>query len=63
MALWQSPSPCPELARVLAIAPPYAGEGYTVVLVARRREPLEQLALDLASEGATSHIITANDIS
>jgi short-subunit dehydrogenase len=43
-----------------AVASRYAREGYTVVLVARRREPLEQLAQDLASAGATPHVITAD---
>src|SRR5512135_872438 len=43
-----------------AVARRYAREGYTVVLVARRREPLEQLAKDLASAGATPHVITAD---
>src|SRR5215212_1627393 len=43
-----------------AVARRYAREGYTVALVARRREPLEQLAKDLASAGATPHIITAD---
>src|SRR5215211_1441089 len=43
-----------------AIARRYAREGYTVVLVARRREPLEQLAKDLASTGATAYFITAD---
>lgn len=43
-----------------AVALRYAREGYTIVLVARRREPLEQLAKVLASTGATPHIITAD---
>lgn len=43
-----------------AVARCYAREGYTVVLVARRREPLEHLANDLASAGATPHVITAD---
>ena len=43
-----------------AVARRYARAGYTVVLVARRREPLEQLATDLASAGATPHVITAD---
>ena len=43
-----------------AVARRYAREGYTVVLVARSREPLEQLAKELAGAGATVHIITAN---
>lgn len=43
-----------------AIAHRYARDGYTVVLVARRSPPLEALAKDLASMGATPHIITAD---
>lgn len=43
-----------------AIAHRYAREGYTVVLVARRRAPLDLLAKDLTSAGATAHIITAD---
>jgi len=43
-----------------AVARRYAREGYTVVLVARRREPLDMLARDLASAGATAHVITAD---
>lgn len=43
-----------------AVARRYAQEGYTVVLVARRAGPLEQLAQDLASSGATAHVITAD---
>jgi short-subunit dehydrogenase len=43
-----------------AVAHRYAREGYAVVLVARRREPLELLAKDLASAGATAHVITAD---
>jgi len=43
-----------------AVARRYARAGYTVILVARRREPLEQLAKDLASAGATAHVITAD---
>jgi short-subunit dehydrogenase len=43
-----------------AVARRYAREGYTVVLVARRREPLDLLAKDLASTGATAHVITAD---
>jgi short-subunit dehydrogenase len=43
-----------------AVARRYAREGYTVVLVARRREPLDLLAKDLASAGATAHVITAD---
>jgi short-subunit dehydrogenase len=43
-----------------AIARRYAQEGYSVVLVARRQEPLELFAKDLASAGATAHVITAD---
>ena len=43
-----------------AIARRYAREGYTVVLVARRQEPLDLLARDLASAGATAHVVTAD---
>ena len=43
-----------------AVARRYARAGYTVILVARRREPLEQLATDLTSAGATAHVITAD---
>ena len=43
-----------------AVARRYAREGYAVTLVARRPEPLELLAKDLASAGATAHVITAD---
>ena len=43
-----------------AVARRYAQEGYTVILVARRRQPLDLLARDLASAGATAHVITAD---
>jgi short-subunit dehydrogenase len=43
-----------------AVAHRYAREGYDLVLVARRREPLERLAKDLASGGGTVHVITAD---
>jgi short-subunit dehydrogenase len=43
-----------------AVARRYAREGYVVVLVARRREPLDQLANDLADGGATAHVIAAD---
>jgi short-subunit dehydrogenase len=43
-----------------AIAHRYGREGYAVVLVARRREPLDLLAKDLTSAGATAHVITAD---
>jgi short-subunit dehydrogenase len=43
-----------------AVAHRYARAGYGVVLVARRREPLQRLADDLAGGGATAHIVTAD---
>jgi short-subunit dehydrogenase len=43
-----------------AVARRYARAGYTVVLVARRQAPLEALAADLASTGATAHVVTAD---
>jgi short-subunit dehydrogenase len=43
-----------------AVARRYAQEGYAVTLVARRAEPLERLAKDLTSAGATAHIVTAD---
>ena len=43
-----------------AVAHRYAREGYDVVLVARRREPLQRLAADLASGGGTVHVISAD---
>lgn len=43
-----------------AVAHRYAREGYAVVLVARRQEPLDLLAQDLTSAGATAHVITAD---
>jgi short-subunit dehydrogenase len=43
-----------------AVARRYAREGYAVTLVARRPEPLDRLAKDLASAGATAHVITAD---
>jgi short-subunit dehydrogenase len=43
-----------------AVAHRYAREGYTVVLVARRQEPLDQCARELANAGATAHVITAD---
>ena len=43
-----------------AVARRYAREGYVVVLVARRPEPLELLAQELISAGATVHVITAD---
>jgi short-subunit dehydrogenase len=43
-----------------AVARRYAREGYAVTLVARRAEPLDRLAKELASAGATAHVITAD---
>jgi short-subunit dehydrogenase len=43
-----------------AVAYRYAREGYTIVLVARRPEPLDLLAKDLISAGATVHAIAAD---
>lgn len=43
-----------------AVAHRYAREGYEVVLVARRQEPLDVLVTDLTSAGATAHVITAD---
>jgi short-subunit dehydrogenase len=43
-----------------AVARRYAREGYAVTLVGRRPEPLDRLAQDLASTGATAHVITAD---
>jgi short-subunit dehydrogenase len=43
-----------------AVAHRYALEGYGVVLVARRPEPLDLLAKELVRAGATAHIITAD---
>lgn len=43
-----------------AVARRYALEGYAVALVARRLEPLDRLAKDLTSAGATAHVITAD---
>jgi short-subunit dehydrogenase len=43
-----------------AVARRYAREGYAVTLVARRREPLDRLARDLTSAGATAHVVTAD---
>ncbi|HEY1640522.1 MAG TPA: SDR family NAD(P)-dependent oxidoreductase [Streptosporangiaceae bacterium] len=48
----------PALGR--AVARRYAREGYGVVLVARRREPLEAQAAELRSAGTTAHAITAD---
>jgi short-subunit dehydrogenase len=43
-----------------AVARRYAHGGYQVVLVGRRRQPLELLAKELASDGASAHVITAD---
>ena len=43
-----------------AVARRYAREGYAVTLVGRRPEPLNRLANDLTSAGATVHVITAD---
>jgi short-subunit dehydrogenase len=43
-----------------AVARRYAREGYAVVLVARRQEPLDRLAEELASDGASAHAISAD---
>lgn len=43
-----------------AIARRYAREGYAVVLVARRSEPLDPLVQDLIQLGATVHVIAAD---
>jgi short-subunit dehydrogenase len=48
----------PALGR--AVAHRYAKEGYAVVLVARRQEPLEAMAGELHAAGATAHVITAD---
>jgi short-subunit dehydrogenase len=43
-----------------AVAHRYAREGYDVVLVARRREPLERLAANLSAGGGAVHVISAD---
>ncbi len=43
-----------------AVARRYAREGWGVVLLARRREPLEQLAEDLGREAGPVHVISAD---
>jgi short-subunit dehydrogenase len=43
-----------------AVARHYAREGYAVTLVARHSEPLDRLAKELTSAGATAHVITAD---
>jgi short-subunit dehydrogenase len=43
-----------------AVAHRYAREGYTVALVARRQEPLDQLVKQLTGDGARAHAIIAD---
>jgi short-subunit dehydrogenase len=43
-----------------AVARRYAQDGYEVVLVARRRQPLDLLAQELAEAGTKTHVITAD---
>jgi short-subunit dehydrogenase len=43
-----------------AVAHRYAREGYDIVLVGRRRGPLDQLVEELADVGATAHVIPAD---
>ena len=43
-----------------AVARRYARDGYEVVLVARRRQPLDLLARELTEAGAKTHVITAD---
>ena len=43
-----------------AVARRYAQDGYQVVLVARRPEPLQAFAKELAGAGAPAHVITAD---
>ncbi|MCO5973865.1 SDR family NAD(P)-dependent oxidoreductase [Actinoallomurus soli] len=43
-----------------AVARRYAREGYTVVPIARRQEPLDALAAELTRAGATAHPLTAD---
>lgn len=40
-----------------AVADRWAREGYAVALVARRREPLDRMATELADAGATAHAV------
>jgi short-subunit dehydrogenase len=42
------------------VARRYAQDGYEVVLVARRRQPLDLLAQELAEAGTKTHVITAD---
>ncbi len=43
-----------------AVARRYAQDGYEIVLVARRREPLESFAREMTGAGARAHVITAD---
>jgi short-subunit dehydrogenase len=43
-----------------AVARRYARAGYAVTLVARRAAPLDRLAAELTSAGATAHVVTAD---
>jgi short-subunit dehydrogenase len=43
-----------------AVARRYAQEGYDLVLVARRRQPLDLFAQDVVSAGVSAHIIAAD---
>ncbi len=43
-----------------AVARRYGKAGYDVVLVARRQGPLEQFAGELAAQGVTAHVMTAD---
>ncbi|MFD9893242.1 SDR family NAD(P)-dependent oxidoreductase [Amycolatopsis sp. NPDC059027] len=43
-----------------AVARRYGQAGYEVVLVARRQEPLERFAEELAAAGITAHVVTGD---
>ncbi|WIX79733.1 SDR family NAD(P)-dependent oxidoreductase [Amycolatopsis carbonis] len=43
-----------------AIARRYGKAGYDVVLIARRRTPLEEFAAVLTADGSTAHVLTAD---
>jgi short-subunit dehydrogenase len=43
-----------------AVARRYAQDGYGVVLVGRRRQPLELFARELTGAGASTHVVTAD---
>ncbi|GAA1990366.1 SDR family NAD(P)-dependent oxidoreductase [Amycolatopsis minnesotensis] len=43
-----------------AVARRYGRAGYDVVLVARRRGPLDEFAGELTAEGITAHVVTAD---